>query len=72
MVLRMFFRQWCMATCIGILILFSGCATVNRVVNLPFRAANNVLNTSERTLTDPNALPRAFNKGLSSSSQLMR
>ncbi|HPA46274.1 MAG TPA: hypothetical protein PLG59_05175 [bacterium] len=55
---------------IMLLVMLSGCSTVNRLVNLPFKAANNVLNTTEDIAASPNGLSRTLNKGVDSASRM--
>ncbi|HOE11173.1 MAG TPA: hypothetical protein PLQ35_04930 [bacterium] len=64
-------RYWSLIfAAVMLLATFSGCSTVNRVVNLPFKTANNVLNTTENIATNPNGLSRSINKGIDSASRL--
>lgn len=67
-------REYLCRSCVMATIVFSlfllGCSTVNRVVNMPFRAFENVLGTSERLATDPNSFSRMFDRGVRASSRL--
>lgn len=58
-------------TGVGLLVLISGCSTVNRVVNMPFRAAENMLGSSERLVNDPNSFSRMLDRGVRSSSRMV-
>jgi len=61
-----FFQSVCATVLAVILLVLSGCSTVNRVVNMPFRAAENALSGTERLMTDPNVLPRTLDRGTKS------
>ena len=60
---RLFFR---IATFVALLAVLPGCSTVNRIVNMPFRAAESALTGTERFMSDPNVLPRTLDRGMRS------